>query len=578
MPVEQDKLGGFKFTLGEELRSGIYPDLFPSRVPLWEDGQNVRFTDRGVEKAGGYTTSITTADGNPIRGVLQYVESDAFVAYFGDTTKLYRGDLVAGTYTEKGTGFALLEDAGASVWDSGTSTWDSGTSLWDFGINDAEHWSLVNYGSFIFATAPSAGPHVKKTTGVFTPMYQGVVGATITSGGTGYVVSDVLTFTGGTFTTAATCTVTQVTGGAIAAVEMTTAGSGYTAAPTGVSGGTGSGATITGQITDLDVTSVKIWVNRGPHLLGFNTSNSDKEFIFCDTDDPDTWQTTASNRAGALQIRELNTQIVAAVPIGNRIAVYGEDQMFLVSYLANDLVFGYVPALNGIGAVAPQSVVSVGSLNYGLSTQGFFVTDGSRETWIDMGKLRYWFETAVNSGQVSKAVGYHDEVNREVVWSFPTANPTASVTVAYNYESQTWTFYGRGLSSAQERTVYLYPILGTEDGKVQFAGNSPNADGSALTAYIRTKPIDLGSADRVKELSSIRVGYRGSDLQYRIGWAETEDGTITWGSYRDVNAGYDFHNLRTAGRYLFLEFYSNVINAEWDLMSVEIQGRVEGTR
>ena len=75
-------------------------------------------------------------------------------------------------------------------------------------------------------------------------------GVTVVSGGTGYTVGDVLTLSGGTFTTAATVTVTAETGGVIDGVDITNHGA-YTSQqqPTGnisLTGGTGNGATISG--------------------------------------------------------------------------------------------------------------------------------------------------------------------------------------------------------------------------------------------------------------------------------------------------------------------------------------------
>jgi hypothetical protein len=67
----------------------------------------------------------------------------------------------------------------------------------------------------------------------------------IASGGTGYTVGDLLTISGGTFTTAAQVQVATVSGGVITAVSGVNAGV-YTVAPTNpasVTGGTGSGAT-----------------------------------------------------------------------------------------------------------------------------------------------------------------------------------------------------------------------------------------------------------------------------------------------------------------------------------------------
>lgn len=75
-----------------------------------------------------------------------------------------------------------------------------------------------------------------------------VVGTpTVTAGGTGYAVGNVLTVVGGTRTTAATLTVSTVSSGVITAVTVSNAGV-YTAIPTNavaVTGGAGTGATFT---------------------------------------------------------------------------------------------------------------------------------------------------------------------------------------------------------------------------------------------------------------------------------------------------------------------------------------------
>jgi hypothetical protein len=75
----------------------------------------------------------------------------------------------------------------------------------------------------------------------------GVVTATVSAGGSGYVVGDVLTVSGGTQTTVATLTVATLSGSAVATVSISNAGV-YTAAPTNpaaTTGGTGTGATFT---------------------------------------------------------------------------------------------------------------------------------------------------------------------------------------------------------------------------------------------------------------------------------------------------------------------------------------------
>lgn len=573
MPLETDQSNGFKLNLQQEVRTGIYRNLFSRSVPLWGEGENVLFTDYGASKITGWGQVATTGNSEPIRGLHQNIESGEQVAYLGDLTALYRFD---GSLTTVGTGYSLAEDAGGSVWDSGSSTWDSGSTIFDDGVVRPGHWSIINYGNFILATNGFDNPLIKKASGGnFVSLFGGVTGIFVSSGGTGYAVDDALTITGGDGS-GATAVVTEVSSGVITGVAMTNAGTGFTTVPTGVTGGSGSGATFTFTISDLDVSTVEVFLARGPHILGFNTSNSGREFVFSDADDPDTWVSASDNLAGALEIRELKSDIIAAVPLGSRIAVYGEDQMFLVSYLANDLVFGYQPALNGVGAVSKKAVVAVGPRNFGLSSQGFFVTDGASFQYID-DPIRKWFQANSNA-QIGKAMAFHDEENNCVRWYFPTTSVQITEGVIYNYEYNVWSFVTSDKSAGQERIVFSYPLTGDEQGNLFYEGEGQNDNASAITSFLRSKPMDLNNADRVKELDSIRIGFTGMGLQYRIGWSETENGTITWTDYTEMEEGFDFDSLRTAGRWLHMELYSNTLNADWEVVGMEVQGRIEGTR
>jgi hypothetical protein len=109
----------------------------------------------------------------------------------------------------------------------------------------------------ITRTAAGLGYTSVPTVNITAPTTAGGVQAVITipsivlaspalnAGGTGYTVGDVLTLVGGTFTIAATVTVSTVSSGVITAVSISNNGV-YTIAPTtpvSVTGGTGSGAT-----------------------------------------------------------------------------------------------------------------------------------------------------------------------------------------------------------------------------------------------------------------------------------------------------------------------------------------------
>lgn len=124
-----------------------------------------------------------------------------------------------------------------------------------YGYFDWDGTTLTKYkGALASATVTAAGkdytsaPTVTPASGSAT--FTASIGcelATLSAGGTGYVVGDLLTVVGGTFTTAATITVASVSSGAITGINLTTPGI-YAVAPSNpvsVTGGYGSGATFT---------------------------------------------------------------------------------------------------------------------------------------------------------------------------------------------------------------------------------------------------------------------------------------------------------------------------------------------
>lgn len=480
MPLETDKNNGFKLSFDEKINTGLWPDVFSRRIPMWEYGENVQFTEFGLEKVAGKVEIASGTQPEPIRGIIQTKVDDYQYIWFGDLTQLYKWQEDTDTVTVEGTGYTGLENTS--------------------GLVEATQWSMTSFGTWVLATNGKDLPQIHK--------------------GAGFV-----------------------------------------------------------PVTGMDITSAEIFITRGPHIMAFNTNCCDREFIWCDAGNPDDWIAAADNLAGQLEIRELQTQIMAAVPLGNRIAVYGKDQMFLVNYLANDLVYGYQPALNGIGAVSKNAVVSLGRRNFGLSSQGFFVTDGASFEYIDDPALRHWFKKNINQNQYAKVCAYHDEENTQIRWYIPTGVTTDNdLCVSYNYERNNWSFISATVSACEERTVARYAITGSEAGQIYSEGESANNDGLAIEAWVRSKPIDLGDADIVKELDSIRLGFRGTGLTFRVGWAEQEHDTPIWEDYITCVDGFPFHNLRTAGRWLFIELRSDQVDDAWELMTLEVIGRGEGTR
>lgn len=341
---------------------------------------------------------------------------------------------------------------------------------------------------------------------------------------------------------------------------------------------TGSGTFA--NLTGIDFTTAEIFVKRGPHMLAFNTSINDKGFVWCDIDDVQDWQPVAANAAGDLIIRELDSEIIAAVPLGDKIAAYGKDQMFLVGYIGSPRYFGYKPGVEGIGAISKKAVVEVGRRNYGIGRHGFWETNGVSIRYIDDPAIREFFFDDVNWTQSSKVNGYHNEAKHEIIWYYPSVGGSGEPDkgLVYDYQRGLWSQLGYGRTASIERQVFTEPIVADNTGEVYQDNFGNDADGSALVASILSKPVDFGTVDQVKEIDGIRISYKGTGLQFRLGSQQDLDDAITYTSFVAVAVGHKITDIRIAGRYITLELKSSATGDNWDLSAVDVYGRLGGNR
>lgn len=129
--------------------------------------------------------------------------------------------------------------------------------------------SLTGYQPRVLVTAGNTGAWIEK----------GIVSVAVTNGGSGYTTAPTVAITG-TGGSGATATATVVNG-AVTAVKITAAGTGFTTATVAFSGGGGSGALATANIGDVAnpfisaLSTVAEMVKARAYVAGPNTTNSD---------------------------------------------------------------------------------------------------------------------------------------------------------------------------------------------------------------------------------------------------------------------------------------------------------------
>lgn len=190
---------------------------------------------------------------------------------------------------------------------------------------------------------PNGGRGAGLSPAVFSkPMLSGVepqdsvaISATISSGGAGYVVGDVLTLVGGIYSMSARFTVATVAAGVVTAVTVAEAGS-YTTTPTNpaaTTGGTGAGAELTVTFNE----PYKFWVHEvgTDEVDGLDTRPIQSYFETGDLSLPATaqvsrWLRVALVEPDFVQTGEMSAQIVGranarAPEVYGPVMIFSED-------------------------------------------------------------------------------------------------------------------------------------------------------------------------------------------------------------------------------------------------------------
>lgn len=311
----------------------------------------------------------------------------------------------------------------------------------------------------------------------------------------------------------------------------------------------------------------KILLKIGPHVLAFNTSNGGSMVEWCSADNVELWTPGNTNSAGNYLIRDMESAIICAKMLGDRIAIYGADSLYIASYIGAPFYFGILPALTGIGAVSMESVASAGRKNFGLGQQGFFETDGVSYKYIDDPDVKSWFFARVNWAQKSKICAYHNEVLSRIEWFYPTTTNEPAEGLAYDYEKKAWVPLSYGRTAVIERKVFDYALSATDTGLLYFENVGNRSDG-----YVVTKPLSLGDEGQNKYVDYIIVTADVA-LNMEVGTHDRVDGAITWTTPYAVGGGNAPAYVRLNARWFTLRFSGT---GAWKLSDFALYGSFSG--
>lgn len=265
------------------------------------------------------------------------------------------------------------------------------------------------------------------------------------------------------------------------------------------------GAGFANADVDTLFTTAEIFLKWRQFLIAFNLSTGKHHIRWCDTDNPEVWTPSASNRARGLFVQDIEGDIRAAQVYGELVLFFSTNSIFQLEYFGGNDVFGSHRMLSGIGATGKNAVCSAAGLLYGVGPRGIWQSDGVTFRYTESGMVRDTFRDDVNKNQLSKIVVVNDVRNKHIVIFYPSGTSLENdKLLAFNYEEGHWTRGLFGRSAAADTGKFDYAVSGDSVGNI----------------YAQSLPEQVGTGTGVQNLQvenvlgELKNGY--GDLGYGV--------------------------------------------------------------
>lgn len=327
----------------------------------------------------------------------------------------------------------------------------------------------------------------------------GLYTVAVNNGGTGYVVGDVLTVTGGSGS-GGTITVSGVSSGVINAITITTVGKSYVVTTSAATtGGTGTGATVA-------INAVTPQIN-GTFLVNFNNtlfvnggSSLPTAMYYSDLN--------VGNSFNPINFLLFNTgqgtYLTGAVnALFGNLFVFKNKSIHLVSPTGSIPSYSNQLYVDGIGCVSHQSIVTLpgGDIMFWDTDDIYRITGTQISSTTNhprkgTPRLRNFFRNNVNQGRLKYVTGAYYPALDCVVWfySSPSSNSNDQCLAFHIKTGSFWPLTLRGTSCAV-RVISGQSSLytGNTDGFIYQQDNSQGFNGSQIVWNFQIPWQDLGN-------------------------------------------------------------------------------------
>ena len=221
---------------------------------------------------------------------------------------------------------------------------------------------------------------------------------------------------------------------------------------------------------------------------------------FSNADRPDLWTASNETSAGTLRIGSGST-FVQALKTKREILVWTDRSLHSVRYIGPDLYYGIAEISSNVTIMRPNAAVATVDFVFCMGNDNVYVYAGCTQQLPCSVKDKI-FNDFNRSQQDKVFAGVNSEFG-EVIWFYPSdgnslANEgTGDIDkyVIYNYKQKIWYYGSLARTAWIDRGVRSFPIAAGSSYLYDHE-NGYDDDGSAMTSFIESAPMDIGDGSK----------------------------------------------------------------------------------
>ena len=312
---------------------------------------------------------------------------------------------------------------------------------------------------------------------------------------------------------------------------------------------------------------------------------------FSSQENPLEWFPTATNTAGDLKLGGGST-FVQAVETKQQLLVFTNKTLHAMKFIGPPFTFGLQELSKNITIMSSSSAIAVEDAVYWMGVDTFYVYGGGQTIQLpctvkDKVFLDFNFEE-----RDKVHVGVNSEFS-ELLWFYPSSGSVEiDKYVAYNYSEKLW-YYGTMARQAWlDRGIRTLPVA--TGGQYLYNHEvGYDDDGSAMTSFIESAPIDIGDGDKYVSLREVvpDITFNGStslnpDVDFTVktknfpgaNFAQSESGNTQRTATSPVEQFTEKLNYRLRGRSFALRIDSTSLGTKYKLGTPRVDIREDGRR